>query len=99
MNALLLGQTVKYKIEVTSQTFDWNDDDISVVMSTNYGKSKEYGKGDLIYDGEDYFLMFDTNDVGYGTLTCSVITKEVDESYESGFKVDKTSAVIAHIYK
>ena len=92
-NPLYFGQTPKYHLEITAGDLDMLDYDFTVRLQRG-PNAVVIPKSRMIVDNDDYYIAFDTKDLGVGTVRAIVIAEIPDTDYPSGTRTE--IAVIEH---
>jgi len=82
-----LGTKLKYLVKITASGFDMIADDFNVVL-TRGSKSATFEKSDLVFDGEDYYVVFDTTPFGAGELYYKITAHVPDGDFADGFRTE-----------
>lgn len=82
-----LGTKLKYLVTIQSSGFSMDRDDFDITLKRG-GVSRTFAKSELVSDGEDYYLVFDTTDFGAGALEASVTARVPDEDFPDGIRTE-----------
>lgn len=96
MDRVYIGTELKFKVIITSPGFDMTNDPFSITLK-NGGRSISFQKQDLSVDGQgNYYLCFNTKDIGTGTVEMLITAKVPDSAFPDGYRdeVDKKNLVI-----
>lgn len=86
-----LGTEKKYLIDIKSSGFNMETDDFDIEIKRG-SKIINFKKEDLVKDLDgNFYIVFDTNDLGPGGVTITVVAHVPDEDFQDGFRdeVDK----------
>ncbi len=78
---------MKYLVSITAAGFSMVENDFNIVLSRGQ-KSKTFEKGDLVFDGENYFIAFDTSEFGAGDLNATVTAYVPDADFSDGIRTE-----------
>lgn len=89
------GTKVKYLIEITSNGFDMARDDFDITLKWRQN-TKFFSKADLVEkviteEGKEkhqYYLCFDTAEVGYGDIMAIVRAYVPDTDFPDGIRLE-----------
>lgn len=82
-----LGTKLKYLVTITAAGFSMVEHNFDIVLSKGQ-KSKKFEKDELVFDGENYFLAFDTSDFGVGDLSATVTAYVPDADFSDGIRTE-----------
>lgn len=90
---IIKGTEVKYKVALTASGFDMDSDDFFFTICCG-GKSKTVLKTECIYDGEDWYLCFDTSGFDPGRMTVDTTVLIPDTDFEDGIRVEVVTSTL-----
>ena len=80
-----LGTKLKYLIKITAVGFSMLTDDFNIIL-TRGSKSVTFEKSDLVTDGDDYYIIFDTAQFGAGELYYKITAYVPDDDFPDGLR-------------
>ena len=84
---MYFGQTPKYHLEITAGDLEMQDYDFTVRLQRG-SNSIVIPKSMMIQDNGDWYLTFDTKELGVGTVRAIVIAEIPDTDYPSGVRTE-----------
>ena len=94
-NNIIKGTGVKFKVDLSASGFDMDSCDFFFTIICG-GVSKTILKDELVYDGTDWFLCFDTSDFWGGTMTVVTTAFIPDSDFQDGMRkeIDKRTLLV-----
>lgn len=86
MDRIYYGTDLKYIVEIESAGFSMLDHDFDILLKRGTGVRKFFAKTDLVYDGENFYVCFNTSDFGKGVITAVVTAHVPDDDFEDGIR-------------
>lgn len=86
-NFVWLGTELKYLVEITAHGFSMADDNFFIDLIRG-GVTRRFEKSDLITDGENYYLAFDTTDFGAGELYATITAYVPDNDFPDHLRTE-----------
>lgn len=93
---VFLGTKLKYLVIITAAGFSMVEHNFDIVLSRG-PKSKKFEKDELVFDGENYFLAFDTSDFGAGDLNATVTAYVPDSDFSDGIRTEVFKTKLTNI--
>lgn len=84
---MYFGQTPKYLLEITAGDLDMYDYDFTVRLQRG-PNSVVIPKSKMIADNEDWYLCFDTKELGVGTVRAIIIAYIPDTDFPGGTRTE-----------
>lgn len=81
------GTELKYLVEITAAGFSMATDDFNIVLSRG-SHSVTFEKSDLVTDGENYYLVFDTAQFRTGDLYYTITAYVPDNDFPDGLRTE-----------
>lgn len=86
MDKVYIGTELKFKVVIESTGFSMVDDDFTIKLR-NGSRVLVFDKSDLVKDeNDDFYLCFNTNDIGVGTIEMIVTAHVPDEDFDDGIR-------------
>ena len=82
---ILKGTEVKYKVNLTATGFDMDSCDFFFTVYAG-GRSLTILKSECIYDGENWYLCFDTSGLNPGLMTVATTAFIPDTDFQDGLR-------------
>lgn len=88
-NVVYLGTELKFVVTITAGGFDMDQDDFNVVFkNTTNGNTIELAKSDLVNDGEFYYALVNTEDLGTGYVNVVTTAYVPDADFDDGKRTE-----------
>lgn len=84
---MYFGQTPKYHLEITAGDLDMYDYDFTVRLQRG-PNSVVIPKSQMIADNEDWYLCFDTKELGVGTVRAIIFAYIPDTDFPGGTRTE-----------
>lgn len=86
-DSIIKGTEVKFKVDLSASGFDMDSCDFFFTIYCG-GKTLTVHKRDLVYDGTDWYLCFDTSGFNSGTMTVTTTAFIPDSDFPDGLRTE-----------
>lgn len=90
---IIRGTEVKYKVDLTASGFDMDSCDFFFTIYCG-GKSLTVLKPELVTDGENWYLCFDTSGFDPGLMTVETTAFIPDTDFSEGIRTEVNSSTL-----
>lgn len=90
---IVKGTEVKYKVTLAASGFDMDSCDFFFTVCCG-GKTKTVLKSECIYDGEYWYLCFDTSGFNPGWMTVDTTALIPDTDFPDGLRVEVVTSTL-----
>ena len=87
MDQGFLDTEFKYLVDIAASGFSMADDDFNIKLKRG-NVVKVFQKDDLVRDGDDFYLCFDSAEFGKGSITAIITAYVPDSDFEDGFRTE-----------
>jgi len=84
---IIKGTEVKFKVDLSASGFDMDSCDFFFTIYCG-GKTLTVLKSELVYDGTDWYLCFDTSGFNSGTMTVVTTAFIPDSDFPDGLRTE-----------
>lgn len=99
---VLIGTELKYKVEIEASGFSMDENDFTVEVRRGT-KSKLFEKPDMIIheteSGNEYYVAFDTSELGTGKYDFITTAYVPDDDFEDGLRTEVDKQTLAIVNK
>lgn len=88
-DSIIKGTEVKFKVDLSASGFDMAACDFFFTIYCG-GKTLTIPKSELVYDGTDWYLCFDTSGFNSGTMTVVTTALIPDSDFPDGLRTEVT---------
>lgn len=79
------GTELKFLLTITAEGFSMDDDDFTVTLR-NGNRSLTLTKNDCIESGGDWYIVFNSKDIGVGTISAVITAHVPDNDFPDGIR-------------
>ena len=94
---IYLGTRLKYVLEIEASGFSMDTDNFCVDLIRG-PKVIHLEKGELEYDDENWYVCFDTNELGPGIITAKVTAYVPDTDFADGIRTEVQKITLEPVY-
>lgn len=87
MDQAYIGTELKYLVEITASGFSMINDDFNILLKRG-STTHLFQKDDLVRDGDDFYLCFDSAEFGKGPVTVVITAYVPDTDFDDGLRTE-----------